>query len=111
MKKLIVFFLFVATLAFANPFVGRWGAGDVVFTFNETSIASVYSDDTLIAFPSLGNYTFDERIIYVDGIPWLYFVKDINHIGLIGWIFKDGSNIPVPVFIMMVRLEPERKDG
>jgi hypothetical protein len=117
MRKLIVFFLFVATLAFANPFVGRWTTdigGDpgekVILVFGETIVnAWQYKAEGIAVANNVGEYTFDERIVVIANTPWLYYASDVNHIGLLGWILQDG--VVVPTLVNMVRLGPERKDG
>lgn len=91
--------LLVAALAFANPFLGYWQVAGLErsFSISESSIEGV------------GNYTFDARLIVIDGTPWLYYVRDANHIGLVGWV-KTPEGIQ-PALIILIRIVPELEAG
>jgi hypothetical protein len=106
----------VAVAGFANPFLGTWAtnvgaeSGDrVVFIINEDAIVGCRYTDVVVSYSNLGTYTLTDTLITIDGVPWLYYVADTNHIGIIGWVAKDGGK--TPTLIILARLGPEREDG
>jgi hypothetical protein len=114
MKKLLVtcaMLLFIATLAFCNPFCGTWELQGsdrrVIVVIEETRFTS-YQGGVVIENRS-GTYTIQDVTLTTNGVPWLYYFMDVNHFGLVGWMELNGSI--QPVLMLWNRIEPERQDG
>jgi hypothetical protein len=113
---LVILVLLVAVAGFANPFLGQWetnigrDSGDrIVFFINDDSILGCRYSGMAVMYTLVGSYTLENDIIRINDTPWLYYVGDVNHIGLIAWVSQDGEI--GPMLLLLIRVEEEKKES
>lgn len=82
---LILGILLLATLLWANPFLGRWKVGDDRYMISETHISGVMDGQ-----PYETDYTYTQRAWTWRDRTWLYYEVNPNTIFLIA-ILTDGQ--------------------
>jgi hypothetical protein len=111
-RSIIVLFLVLLGAAvsfaspFSNPFAGKWDAvltsGDrtlMQFTATDNTILQTLYTDGISVTSKLGDYTYDDNTITINGQLWLYSILDDTHILAVG-IIKDGDSIE-PAYVVM----------